>query len=126
VQCNRCQEVCPATSAGTSLSPSALEVNKRYQLNEEGGAIARGKPSRQPLLETVIREEAVWACTSCGACADICPVGNAPVQDILEIRRHQTLMEGSLPNKGAAALRNIAVVGNPWGGAPSGRTDWAQ
>jgi Fe-S oxidoreductase len=124
VQCNRCQEVCPATAAGTALSPSALEVNKRYQLNEEGGEIARGKPSRHPLLETVLREDAVWACTSCGACAEICPVGNAPLQDILEIRRHQTLMEGRLPHKGAAALRNIAVLGNPWGGAPSGRMDW--
>src|SRR5262249_45341948 len=126
VQCNRCQEVCPAFAAGTSLSPSALEVNKRYQLNEDGRAVARGKPSSQPLLRGGIQEEAVWACTSCGACAEICPVGNAPLQDILQIRRHQTLVEGNVPTRGAVAMRNIAVLGNPWGGPPSERAAWSQ
>jgi Fe-S oxidoreductase len=126
VQCNRCQEVCPAVAAGTSLSPSALEINKRYQLNEDSPALAAAFPSRRTLLEFAIREEAVWACTTCGACAEICPVGNEPVRDLLEIRRSRTMVEGAVPFKGASALRNVAVLGNPWGGAPSGRATWAE
>ena len=125
IQCNRCQGACPAYLAGTTLSPAALEINKRYQLNEEGAAIAAGERSRERLIDFAIKEEAVWACTSCGACVEICPVGNEPLRDILDVRRNLTLAGGQLPQKGASPLRNIAVLGNPWGGAPSERMAWA-
>src|SRR5581483_3074977 len=126
VHCNRCQEVCPANMAGTALSPAALEINKRYQINGEMIPLASGQPSRKLLTDFALTEEAAWACTSCGACVDICPVGNEPMQDILAVRRHLTLNEGRIPDRGAATLRNVAVVGNPWGAAPSQRTAWAE
>ena len=126
VQCNRCQEVCPASLAGSALSPAALEINKRYQLNGELIPLAAGKPSQKPLTEFALTEEAVWACTSCGACADICPVGNEPLRDILDIRQHLTLEEGRVPERGADMLRSLAVLSNPWGRPPSQRMAWAQ
>ena len=89
IMCMRCQEVCPAYNTGKLLSPAALEINKRYHLNH-GGA------TDVPMLD-MISEEAVWACTSCGACVDICPVGNEPMRDILDIRRNLTLMESNFP-----------------------------
>jgi Fe-S oxidoreductase len=125
IQCNRCQDVCPAYLAGATLSPAALEINKRYELNEEADVIAAGQTSQHRLLDFAIKEDAVWACTSCGACVEICPVGNEPLRDILDIRRNLTLVAGELPQKGGAPLRNIAVLGNPWGGDPSERMAWA-
>ncbi|MCI0590282.1 MAG: (Fe-S)-binding protein [Gammaproteobacteria bacterium] len=120
IQCNRCQDVCPSYAAGTTLSPAALEINKRYQLNQKGFT-----PNNR-LTDFAIKEEAVWSCTSCGACVEVCPVGNEPVRDILDIRRNLTLVQGNLPIKGATPLRNIAILSNPWGGAPSERTAWAE
>jgi len=119
IQCNRCQDVCPAYTAGATLSPSALEINKRYQLNK------RNTNTNHQLTDFAIKEEAVWSCTSCGACVEVCPVGNEPVRDILDIRRNLTLVQGKLPGKGAIPLRNISILANPWGGAPSERTNWA-
>src|SRR3990172_11683104 len=73
IMCFRCQEVCPAYNTGKLLSPAALEINKRYHLNSGAGTDVQ--------LTTLISEEAGWACTSCGACVDICPVGNEPMRD---------------------------------------------
>jgi ferredoxin len=85
IMCFRCQEVCPAYNTGKILSPAALEINKRYNFNLGGGV-------DKPMID-LIPEEAIWACTSCGACVDICPVGNEPMRDILDIRRNLALME---------------------------------
>ncbi|MBI3359701.1 MAG: 4Fe-4S dicluster domain-containing protein [Chloroflexi bacterium] len=126
IMCNRCQDACPAYAAGTVLSPAALEINKRYQINHEGAAIAEGRTSRQTLLEFAIPTDAVWACTSCAACVDSCPVSNEPLRDILDIRRHLTLDEGCVPRKSAEAMRNVAILGNPWGGDPADRLAWAE
>src|SRR3990172_3085842 len=92
IMCNRCQDVCPAYQTGKVLSPSALEINKRYWLNEHGVDFAAGKESAA-LLEFAISTEAVWACTSCGACVEVCRVGNEPMRDILDLRRSLVLME---------------------------------
>ncbi len=125
IQCNRCQDVCPAYAAGTALSPAAIEVNKRYQLNEEGAALVRGGVSRQALVESVLTSDALWACTSCAACVWICPVGDEPLRDILDIRRGLVLNEGALPARAGSTLMNVAITRNPWGEAPSARAAWA-
>src|SRR3970282_1997005 len=96
IMCNRCQDACPAYNTGKVLSPSALEINKRYWLNEHGVEFALGKESA-PLLEWAISAEAVWACTACGACVEVCPVGNEPMRDILDIRRSLVLMDNTFP-----------------------------
>lgn len=126
IMCYRCQEVCPAYNTGKVLSPAALEINKRYFLNAEGAKIAKGEDSSQTLLEFAIPEEAVWACTACGACVDICPVGNEPMRDILDIRRSMVLMENQFPKQLQAAFRGMERTSNPWNISPAERMKWAE
>jgi Fe-S oxidoreductase len=126
IMCFRCQEVCPAYTTGKVLSPAAMEINKRYYLNDKGAAIARGEKSSDPLTDFAIPSEAVWACTACGACVDICPVGNEPMRDILEIRRSLVLMENNFPDQFQTAFRGMERTLNPWNVSPAERMKWAE
>jgi Fe-S oxidoreductase len=94
-------------------------------LNQEGGRLAAGQPSSQTLLEFAITPEAVWACTACGACVDVCPVGNEPMRDILDIRRHLVLTESAFPEQLQAAFRGMERSSNPWNLGPEKRMEWA-
>jgi len=125
IMCNRCQQVCPAYNTGKILSPAALEINKRYFLNYYGAKIARGKASPQPLTEFAIPPEAIWACTACGACIDICPVNNEPMRDILDIRRSLVLTENAFPQQLQTAFRGMERNVNPWNIPQSDRLRWA-
>lgn len=121
IMCFRCQEVCPAYATGKVLSPAALEINKRYFLNT-----VNSLKDSPPLPEFAIPTEAVWACTSCGACVDICPVGNEPMRDILDIRRSLVLMENNFPKQLETAFRGMERAANPWGVPPTERMKWAE
>ncbi len=118
IMCFRCQEVCPAYETGKVLSPAALEINKRYHLNLGGG-------TDKTMLD-LIPEEAIWACTSCGACVDICPVGNEPMRDILDVRRSLVLMENRFPKQLENAFRGMERNANPWNIAQAERMKWAE
>ncbi len=96
IMCNRCQDVCPAYTTGKELSPSAYEINKRYLMRDNMSGLAAGEEGPS-LVGLAISESAVWACTSCGACVDICPVGNEPMRDILSLRRDLVLMKSEIP-----------------------------
>ncbi|HEX2623531.1 MAG TPA: heterodisulfide reductase-related iron-sulfur binding cluster [Phototrophicaceae bacterium] len=124
IQCNRCQDVCPAYTTGKELSPSALEINKRYLIKDHQSDYAAGM-QMPSLLNMAISESAVWACTSCGACVDICPVGNEPMLDILNIRRDMVLMESNFPQQLQTAFKGMERQGNPWGN-PDNRFSWAK
>ncbi len=126
IMCNRCQDACPAYATGKALSPAALEINKRYHLNDEGAALAAGQESNLGLLDFAISAEAVWACTACGACVSVCPVNNEPMRDILDIRRNLALMENTFPSQLQQAFRGMERTGNPWTIAPEARMDWAK
>lgn len=117
IMCFRCQEVCPAYNTGKLLSPAALEINKRYHLNGGG--------STEVALTTLIPPEAVWACTSCGACVDICPVGNEPMRDILDIRRNLAMMESAFPRQLEPAFKGMERNANPWNVSRTERMKWA-
>lgn len=125
IMCNRCQDVCPAYVTGKELSPSALEINKRYEIKPHMGALAAGEESPSPLLDFAITPSAAWACTACGACISICPVGNEPMFDILDLRRNQVLVEGDFPNELQGAFRGMENNGNPWQIGDS-RMKWAE
>ena len=128
IQCNRCQDVCPATATGKSLSPSALEINKRMELNELSGSLPgfeRGAASPNPLLMFALSPEAAWACTTCGACMEACPVQDEPMLDIIDIRRHQVMIEGEFPAQLQTAFRGMERAKNPWGINHDKRMDWA-
>jgi Fe-S oxidoreductase len=125
IMCNRCQDVCPAYVTGKELSPSAYEINKRYLLRDQMVSFAAGKDSENPLVGTAISPSAVWACTSCGACVDICPVGNEPMFDILDIRRDQVLVQAEFPTELKGAFNGMERQGNPWQMSES-RLAWAE
>jgi len=126
IMCNRCQDACPAYETGKVLSPAALEVNKRYFLNQEGARIAAGEASSQTMLEFAISAEAVWACTACGACIEVCPVGIEPMRDILEIRQNLVLMENEFPEQLQTAYRGMERTANPWNIPAEERLKWAE
>ena len=125
VQCNRCQDVCPANFYGRPLSPSALEVNKRYLLKE---ATFGSHPDRLllPLTETVISPEAVWSCTTCYACVQVCPVGNEPMADIVDIRRRMLIDGAELDSGVQNALQSLATNGNWMSKGKRLRGKWAK
>lgn len=128
IQCNRCQDVCPATATGKSLSPAALEINKRMELNDLArvkNGFTDGAPSARPLLEFALTPEAAWACTTCGACMQVCPVQDEQMLDIIDIRRNQVMMEGEFPQQLQAAFRGMERAKNPWGITSDKRLDWA-
>ena len=118
IMCFRCQEVCPAYNTGKLLSPAALEINKRYHFNSGGSTDV-------PMLD-LIPEEAVWACTSCGACVDICPVGNEPMRDILEVRRNLAMMESKFPKQLENGFKGMERNANPWNVSQADRMKWAE
>ena len=122
--CNRCQQVCPAYNTGKELSPAALEINKRYYIRQHMGELAGGAANGVPLLDYAISPSAVWACTACGHCIEICPVGNVPMLDIMEIRRDQVMMQSEFPEQLTAAFRGMERMGNPWQ-AQGSRMEWA-
>ncbi len=126
IMCNRCQDACPAYVTGKELSPSALEINKRYYLNQHLDEMASGAVSIHTLLDFAITESAVWACTTCGACVDVCPVGNEPMFDILELRRGLVLTEGRFPEEWDGAFRGMERNGNPWNIGSAQRMAWAE
>jgi Fe-S oxidoreductase len=114
IMCNRCQEVCPAYLTGKQLSPAAMEINTRYYINQYRHGLAGGEQSSTPLLEFALSESALWACTSCAACGEICPVGNEPMYEIISIRREQVLMTAKFPHKLQTAFNGMERNGNPW------------
>jgi Fe-S oxidoreductase len=128
IQCNRCQDVCPASATGKGLSPAAFEINKRMELNSlawSGAGFGQGKESPRPLLQFALSAEAAWACTTCGACMEVCPTQNEQMLDIIDIRRQQVMMEGEFPAQLQTAFRGMERASNPWGINHEKRLDWA-
>ena len=125
IMCNRCQDACPAYQTGKELSPSALEVNKRYYINNNKNTILSENGSSNPLLDFALSESALWACTTCAACVDVCPVGNEPMFDLLNIRRDRVLMESQFPKELQNAFNGIERNQNPWN-INDDRLKWAK
>ncbi|MDR2348110.1 MAG: (Fe-S)-binding protein, partial [Bifidobacteriaceae bacterium] len=125
-ECGRCQAVCPAWATGKPLSPKALAGGLRDSVWQE-----RHLPDavRSPLVGPddgcAISQEALWACTTCGACTDICPVGIEHVDHIVDLRRNRVLVAASFPPELDATFRNLERRKNPWGMPPKKRLDWA-
>ncbi len=115
--CARCQERCPAHTTDKPLSPMKVvrQVGELAELNPEGSLVEKVTP------------EALWACTTCRSCQEICPANIEQVNKIIEMRRTLTLMEGAFPgDEVRTATSNIEVNGNPFGLAYAGRGDWAE
>jgi len=115
VACGRCDENCPAAISGKALSPRKIIRNIRDQL--EAGNSAR--------LDTAITAEEMWACTSCMACVEHCPVCIEPLDKIIDIRRHQVMGEARLPHEARAMIRDMDIYGDVQGKGAAHRADWA-
>jgi len=126
IMCTRCQDACPAYVTGKELSPAALEINKRYYINNNAAALANGKDSKDPLSTWMLTEEAAWSCTTCGFCVEVCPVGNEPMVDILRMRQDLVLMESRFPKQAMDVFNKLETYGNPWGLSPEEREKWTE
>lgn len=117
IKCKRCQDRCPAYATNKPLSPMKI-VN---QLGEAAKA-----DSKTDLIQLLGRD-ALWSCTTCRACQDICPAGVEHVGKIIELRRNLVLMEGEFPGEEVmAAMEQLEVNGNPLGMGYASRGDWAE
>jgi Fe-S oxidoreductase/nitrate reductase gamma subunit len=130
--CGRCTSVCPAHATGKSLDPREI-VLKAGEVMARTGTPAVSPPigmdpeitvSANSLFERITPEE-VWACTSCKACDEICPVNIEILDKILDMRRYLSLMESNFPTELGTAYRSMENSGNPWGMSQSDRGAWA-
>jgi Fe-S oxidoreductase len=132
-RCGRCQEVCPAYLSGKPLSPKKLIQELKAHLVEQSLAPLDAKGAEQPgsedgspaLIGDVVTEDELWACTTCGACEDACPVFVEPISKIIAMRRNLVLEQGKICSTVMASLRSTQDRGCPWKGASAARTDWA-
>jgi Fe-S oxidoreductase len=141
-ECGRCQSVCPAWNTGKSLNPKFIITDSRDHLFEkaeyllgqsvwEMGAtppVENGEkhPMEKSLVGDVHKPESIWACVTCGACVYECPVDIEHVDQILDMRRYQVMMESEFPQEAGLMLRNIESSGNPWGAPANQRLDWTK
>lgn len=126
IMCNRCQEVCPAYTTGKALSPAAILISERYELNQILPDFAAGKQSPRPLMDFAMNEESIWACTTCNACIEVCPVGNEQMLHILDVRRERVMMQGEFPAQLNNAFRGMERNGNPWNLGADKRLGWTE
>ncbi len=123
----QCQEVCPATASGKELNPKRLIDNLKNHLLEEGPGLLKGKEAPdKALIGEVITEEIIWACTTCRACQQVCPVAVEHVDKIIDMRRNLVMEQAQVPETAEGALRSIEDRGHPWRGTTLSRTDWAE
>lgn len=119
-ECGRCTAVCPASITGKPLSPMHVILDLRGEMHLTGAGQARA------LGGQVITQEALWACTTCMACMQACPVFIEHVPKIVDMRRHLVMEQASLPDTMEDALRSLEARGHPFRGAGMTRTAWAE
>lgn len=128
-ECGRCTAECPANQTGKKLSPRKIMMDTRDRLEEVGEIInTKGKyeDNGKQLLDDYILREELWACTTCNACVEACPVGIDPLSIILDMRRYLVMEESAAPNELAIAMTNIENNGAPWPYNQQDRLNWAK
>lgn len=126
-ECGRCSSVCPANQTGKLLSPRKIMMDTRDRLEEVGkhvGANGEIQDDGKSLLRDYISEEEIWACTTCNACVDACPVNIDPVSIVIDLRRHLIMEESKSPESITAMFNNIENNGAPWAFPAADRARW--
>ena len=130
--CGRCTSVCPAHATGKSLDPREIVLKTGEVMAATGTPVVSPPIGIDPeitigansLFERITPEE-IWACTSCKACDEVCPVHIEILDKILDMRRYLSLMESNFPSELGNAYRGMENQGNPWAMSQSERGDWA-
>lgn len=126
-ECGRCTAVCPANMTGKLLSPRKIMMDTRDRMVEVGSAIRRNKGFQddgKSLLDDYITREEIWACTTCNACVEACPVNIDPLAIIVELRRYTVMEESQAPATINAMFSNVENNGAPWKYAQADRGNW--
>lgn len=126
-ECGRCTSSCPANITGKLLSPRKIMMDTRDRIEEIGNNIRKhGKDhdDGKSLLGDYITEEEIWACTSCNACVQECPVNIDPLSIIVDLRRYLVMEESKMPTELTGMLTNIENNGAPWQFSPADRLNW--
>jgi len=126
-ECGRCTQQCPAAQTGKLLSPRKIMMDTRDRLEEYGKNIDKHGKDHQDgksLLGDYIQEEELWACTTCNACVEACPVSINPLSIIMEMRRSLVMEESKVPTELTGMLTNIENNGAPWQFAQNDRANW--
>ena len=142
-ECGRCQSQCPAWHTDKPLSPKLLVMALRDHAIAKAPYLLAGDDEARAALPEQVRAEAerplvgtaeaggvidpdvLWSCTTCGACVEQCPVDIEHVDHIVDMRRHQVLVQGDFPESANPMLRNLEHAGDPWGRGAGARMDWA-
>ncbi len=128
-ECGRCQNACPAGITGKPLNPRGVIHDIKVNLLENGPDMKRGGEAHLPLIgdggEGSVSEEAIWGCTTCGACMQACPVFIEQMPKIVQMRRHLVETEARFPEELLNLFENMEGRSNPWGIAPSERVKWS-
>lgn len=127
-ECGRCTSECPANQTGKKLSPRKIMMDTRDRLEEVGKNIDTNKgefkPDGKQLLDDYITREELWACTSCNACVEACPVSIDPLSIILDMRRYLVMEQSAAPTELNNMMTNIENNGAPWPYNQMDRLNW--
>lgn len=129
-ECGRCTSACPANLTGKKLSPRKIMMDTRDRLEEVGRNIDSNKgvfvDDGKQLLKDYISPEELWACTSCNACVEECPVNIDPLSIIMDMRRYLVMEESAAPQELNMMMNNIENNGAPWPYNQQDRLNWAK
>ncbi len=126
-ECGRCTDECPANNTGKKLSPRKIMMDTRDRLEEIGKNIDKNgefKPDGKQLLDDYITREELWACTTCNACVEACPVSIDPLSIIMDMRQYLVMEQSAAPTELNVAMTNIENNGAPWPYNQMDRLNW--
>ena len=126
-ECGRCTSVCPANQTGKELSPRAIMMKTRDRVEEVGKNIDLNgtfKDDQKELLNDYISPEELWACTSCNACVEECPVNIDPLSIIMDMRRYLVMEQSAAPQELNMMMTNVENNGAPWQYNQMDRLNW--
>ena len=125
-ECGRCTSNCPANQTGKLLSPRKILMDTRDRITEYSNNKRKGIEDNKSLLGDYIKAEELWACTSCNACVEACPINIDPLSIIMDLRRYAVMEESSAPAELNTVFSNIENNGAPWPFPSSDRLKWTE
>ena len=123
-ECGRCTSNCPANQTGKLLSPRKILMDTRDRITEYSNNKRKGIEDNKSLLGDYIKAEELWACTSCNACTDSCPIELDPLSIIIDMRRYLVMEKSAAPTELNMMFNNIENNGAPWQFAAADRLKW--